>query len=293
MQRLVVKKENDIDWSKQFMDPTNYDRLFTDSVVATKPDGSILMILLKNVIDVETNALAWSVLRGYSPGKNGMRATAAGTEMVAKKRVDGSISKQNAVAKGWEVQSGIMGFYERTVRAPYCHKCAWNEKHPDKFERILPLVKMVSDLYRAHARERWDYQKSVAEKTHNDYLIKDSVFTTLTINKNFRTSAHKDAGDLPGALSCMTVFRQGTYKGANLVFPNYRIAADVQMGDLIIFEPHEFHGNTQLVTLGKGSQRCSVVYYYREMMQYCGSLDSEISFAKNRKMGDALYPEAK
>lgn len=284
----LSQKANDEDWSKRFVDETDYDQLFNEDVFVTKPDGSPLLCLLKNVIDPNLNSLAWSVLRRFNP-KTENRSVASGIDAVPRKKLDGTYSNTSRVPKGWEVTSGIVGFFERTVRFPYCKPCAWNQKHPDKFKKLIPLIERVDDLFQEHVPERWEMQREFACRTPEDYLIGNTVFTTLTINKNFRTSCHKDAGDLPEGFSCLSVIREGNYTGGYLVLPNYRVAANVEMGDLILFDPHEFHGNTMIKKLSPNAQRCSIVYYYREQMQYCLSPAEELHRAKNRKTGDKIF----
>ena len=60
--------------------------------------------------------------------------------------------------------------------------------------------------------------------------------------------------------------------------------------DTIIFDPHELHGNTPLIKLSEDAVRCSVVYYFREKIQFCKSAEEELETVKNRKPG-ALFPE--
>lgn len=288
MRQVLAKRLNDQDWSKQFVDDSHYDVCYNEDVIARREDGSILMVLLKNVISREINGAAWSVLNKYNP-KTENRSVASGIDAVPRKKTDGTMSSVTRVPKGWEVTSGVIGYFERTLRIPYAHACAWNEQNPDKFQRLLPLVERVNKLFKQHCPEKWRFQKSFVDKTPPEYLIGDSVFTTLTVNKNFRTSCHKDAGDLEGGISCMSVIRKGAYKGAILALPNYRIAADVQMGDLIMFDPHEFHGNTQIIPVTPDAVRCSIVFYYREMMQYCLPPALELKRVQNRKAGDPLF----
>jgi len=284
----LQSRHNDEDWKMRFVDKTDYDELFDEDVFVRKPNGDPLCVILKNVIPKETNALAWSVLKNYNV-KTENRSIASGIEAEPRKKMDGTYSKTTRVPKGWEVVSGIIGFFERSVRFPYGHACAWNDQHPEKFARVIPLCEKVNELYKQYVPERWNYQKSVCDRTPKDYIVGDTVFTTITVNMNFRTSCHKDAGDLADGFSCLSVIRQGAYTGGHLVFPNYRIAAELRTGDLILFDPHEYHGNTQIVPLSPDAKRCSLVYYFRDKIQHCGPMKDELERAKNRKPGDPLY----
>jgi hypothetical protein len=159
------------------------------------------------------------------------------------------------------------------------------------FGAFVEIAEHVSQLYAQHCPEFFQYQRGFVDKTPKDWMIGNSAFSTITVNRNFRTACHKDAGDLSGGRSCMTVMEEGVYRGANLVLPEFRLAVDIRMGDLIIFDPHEFHGNTQIVPMTPKAARYSLVYYFREKMQFCQSPKQELDYAKNRKMGDKLFPE--
>jgi hypothetical protein len=265
----------------RFVDDSDADLILNENATVYRPDGSILCLVLKNALSKQNVGLAWSVLKPMKLMSQN-RSTAAGRE----NEITGNV---HASPAGWKVASGIIGFFERTVRMPYCRPCAWNKDHPDKWAKLLPMVKEVNDLYKKHVTEKWNAQKAVVDKTSPDFVIPESVFTTLTINKNFRTACHKDAGDLADGFSCMSLIRQGLYKGGDLIFPNWRVGAHLDTYDLIIFDPHEFHGNTQIIPLSKDAQRCTVVYYYREEMAQCLSQQEELDQAKRRKPGQPLW----
>lgn len=290
MKQLKLTARTEKDWSKQFVEIGDFTELIKETCTVYKPDGSPLLVLLKDVIPRDVNSLAWSVLRNWNP-KTENRSVASGIDARVRIKENGKPSKVTRVPKGWEVISGIVGYFERTVRMPHAHECSWNQKNPAKFAKLFPLVNKVDSVFMEHLPEKWGAQNEIAEKTPADYLIDNTVFTTLTINKNFRTSCHKDAGDLPQGFSCMTVIREGLYSGGYLVLPDFQVGVDLQMGDVILFDPHEFHGNTPILPLTPGATRCSIVYYYREKIQYCMPPAQELERAKNRKQGDPLYEQ--
>jgi hypothetical protein len=285
--KLSSQPENK-DWSMQFVDDHHYDVCYSEDVTITKPNGEPLMVLLKNALSQESVARAWAVLKKVNPVTEN-RGTASGINAVPRTKVDGTKSSTTRVPKGWEVMSGIVGYFERIPRFPYTHACAWNQKNPDKFAELFPMVKEVNSLFEKHIPDRYAVQKGYVDRTPKEYIIPGSVFTTLTINKNFRTACHKDAGDLESGFSCLSVIRQGKFNGGRLVLPNWRISAELDTFDVIMFDAHEFHGNTQIVPLTKDATRCSVVYYYREKMVHSLPPDQEVEWAKNRKAGEPLY----
>lgn len=289
MKRIKLDQQpQNKDWSMQFVDDNHYDVVFDEDVTIWKPNGQPLMVLLKNALSRESVSTAWSVLKGFNPVTEN-RGTASGTEAVKRTKINGEKSQTTRVPKGWEVGSGIIGFFERIPRFPYTHACAWNQNNPEKFSSLFPMVSEVSKLFQTHIPDRHRVQQGFVDRTCKDYVIPDSVFTTLTVNKNFRTACHKDVGDLTEGFSCMSIIRQGKYRGGRLVLPDWKIAAELDTFDVIMFDAHEFHGNTQIVPLTKDAIRCSVVYYYREKMVHSLPPAQELEWAKNRKPGEPLY----
>src|SRR5204863_311116 len=82
-----------------------------------------------------------------------------------------------------------------------------------------------------------------------------------------------------------------TREGGLLVFPQYRIAADVRDRDVILFPGGAWHGNTPIVGAEAGAdhERISVVAYYRTRLIHCGSAAEEYEWAKRHELGDRLY----
>lgn len=286
--RLVrIESRQNKDWSRHFVDDTDYDVLITDEATVLKPDGTFLFKVLKNCLSPAAVSSAWEMIDGYNVKTNN-RGVASGAEYIKETKSDGTISKTQRVKKGFEVISGTLGFFERTPRFPFCRACQYNIDHPDRFSKLLPVTQEASAVFAREGGERYEFQRQLVEKTSKDFVIPGTVFTTVTLNKNFRTAAHMDAGDLTGGLSCMALLRKGRFTGGDFVYPDFRAAVRLEHGDLIIFDPHEFHANTQIVPLGKNYCRSTLVFYYREKIQYCGAAEFELQRAKSRKTGDAL-----
>jgi hypothetical protein len=278
MKHLTVSKKNNDPWLGKKATEKDYDVLFEEDVTLLRADGSILCILLKKALSPENAALAWPSLRDM-PITTNNRGIASGEERYFR--------NNQYVAQ--EVESGIIGYYERTSRMPFCRACSWNLKQPDKWSKLFPMIKEVDRKFRETDPHHYEIQKAFAMKAHKDFVIEGTMFSTLTVNRNFRTAYHKDAGNLPEGISCMAVFRQGKWVGANLCFPEYKAAVKLDNLDLIIFNPHEIHGNTPLVKITPDAIRCSVVFYFREKIQECLSAPEELDRVKNRKQGEHLH----
>lgn len=234
-------------------------------------------VWVPNALSVDFAQAAFHSLRGAATVTTN-RGTAAGGGFL-RKRPDGTYSRTN-VSK--PVMSAIIGYYDRYARKNYCRSCAWNAQHPKEWEKALPLFKQISHLFSIYCPEKYALQKKVAENVHPDFLIKDTVFSTVTVNKNYQTSVHKDGLNLRDSFSCFNVLKHGVYDGGFLIFPRYRVAFDCGNTDVMFFMPQEPHGTSEIKNLieGKSYERLSLVYYIREKMTLCGSMAEEMERGK-------------
>ena len=166
------------------------------------------------------------------------------------------------------VMSGVAGYYSRYPRIPYGRSTAYTEKNPELFAKSFPFLNRLNDEFKNLLPERWAAQKTAANKLDKKFLIDKTVFTTLTVNHNWRTAAHLDAGDLEQGFSNLCTFGKG-WSGAELILPEYRAAVDLQPGDLLLVANHTaIHSNAPLGPPFKGGEpdRMSLVAYFREDM---------------------------
>lgn len=166
------------------------------------------------------------------------------------------------------VMSGVAGFYGRYPRIPWGRACAYNEKHPEKFEMSFPYLRKLDKMFAELLPKRHSVQKAATQKVDPRFVIDSTAFTTLTVNHNWRTAAHLDAGDLgPGFSNISGVSKNGGWKGGHLVVPEYRAAVAIQPGDLLLVANHTaIHGNTELFP-NEGQEepdRLTIVAYFRE-----------------------------
>jgi hypothetical protein len=120
-------------------------------------------------------------------------------------------------------------------------------------------------------------------------VVQGTPFTTVTVNNTYSTGVHIDAGDLPQGFGTLAVARKGEYTGGLFTMAKFRVAVDLQHGDLLLMDPHEWHGNTDMrcphqpEPLAKpcplGCERVSVVMYARTKVADCGSYDEETAKA--------------
>jgi len=186
------------------------------------------------------------------------------------------------------VYSGIAGWFDRYPRIPYGRATSYTQNHYDKFQQAFPFLQTLDRGFKELLPERWGNQRAAADKVDPAFLVPGTVFTTITVNKTFRTAAHYDAGDFTEGLSNLLVLsNNGNYSGGYLILPEVRIAIDVRPGDLLLVNNHEFmHGNTPIEVHDDVAERISLVCYLREKMLELGSKkyeDHRYNYVESRR----------
>ncbi len=293
--KLTKEEANDL--KGRYATDDDYSILINDDCNAYTEDGEPLFFFRKGKIPKKVCETAYYNLRGAAT-KSENRGMAAGPldsdDQVGHKTIsshryreikqDGTLSK---VMRAKQVNSGIAGYFDRNTRFPYCRQTAFTEKNRELFSNSIPFLKYISHMFEEACSERYEAQKKVVDHSSKDFIITDTVFSTVTVNKNFQTAYHTDAGDLKEGLGNLAVLSAGKYEGGYTVMPRYDCAFDLSSGDVCYFDVHEVHGNTKMTSKAP-FERISVVCYYRENIKHCGTMQEELDRAKNRKEGDKI-----
>jgi hypothetical protein len=152
------------------------------------------------------------------------------------------------------VMSGNIGNYKRKRLNNVRESSPITDGTQDLIDESVRFLKdKVPSLYK---------QMYAAIKDSYRYGGDDSPFTTITINKNFRTAMHRDKGNLNG-YAVLTASHIGKkFRGGLLHFPQYGIAVPLRKGDALVANVNLLHGN-DMITYPKGSSRISFVLYSR------------------------------
>jgi hypothetical protein len=243
-----------------------------------KPDGALLLAFRHQALAPGVCQLAYPALRrAATPTDN--RGTAAGGGWHRRVKADGTISNRR---RARPVLSGVMGYADPQGQERYCRTTAYTAKQTAAWAKVQPLFRAANQVFKYAVPDRYAAQWAMAQETHPYWLIPTTAFTTATVNLNFQTAVHQDAGDLSQGFGVMCVLSAGHYAGGFLVFPKYRVAVDVRDRDVLLADVHEWHGNTPIVRTEEGYERISVVLYYRRNMVHCGSPTEEYMRAKHR-----------
>lgn len=278
----ISKEEMDAKFGK-VLSHDDYNVLLTRACRILTPDGRPLAIYLPRAISEEVREATYPTLHylkkfqtdNRGPASGYIRAPSAGN------REDGSGRTRTRTKP---VPSAIIGAIDPAGPKNYCRLTQWTGEEADKFAELRPLFQTISDLFRAYVPERYKIQMDVVNKTQQEWIIPGTPFSTVTVNNTYPTGVHKDAGDLPEGFSNVTVIRKGRYSGGYLTFPEYRIAVDLQDGDSLLMDAHEWHGNVKMDLESDDAERISVVCYYRTKLAQCGTQAEE--FAKATVFAD-------
>ena len=240
-------------------------------------EGKLLLKFRKNRISKSHCDLLFNNMKSAAVKTRG-RAIAAGIPeeglySYIKSKTSGKIIHQlNSKAP-----SGIVGYYDNksffgykniTDSLSLCRTTAYTSKYFKRFTDCLPVFKRINDIYKSLVPIYYKNQKKAILKINPEYVIKDTIFTTVTVNKNFRTALHKDSGDYKRGFGNLVVCSEGEYNGGYTLFPQYGIGIDCRNGDFLAMNVHEWHCNS-IITAPEGAPqgiRMSFVLYLREKM---------------------------
>lgn len=272
--------------------------IINDNSYVYNENNELVLVFLKNAIPFKYAKKAYPFLRksavlsnnrGQSAGDLSEYKVGDKLDGLTIGKIDGNrfypLKKDGTLSnspKARAVNSGVIGYMDRYARIPYCRATELTRKYFDSYKETLPYIRYISHLFEKYVPEKYQKQKEYWQKINKDFRIDKTAFTTITVNKNFRTSAHYDKGDYKEGFGNLAVIESGKYDGAYTVIPKYGIAVDVRNCDLCFFDVHELHANTELKTKGM-AERISVVCYLREKMINCGSSQEELKIAMSRK----------
>jgi len=162
-------------------------------------------------------------------------------KIVKSKKLVSSMKVNNQVA------SQPLGYYEETkgIMAKPCRLTHFARTNFDKYNEGLPFIQHLDTCFKKLIPEAHKNQLYKANLKKHLRIPKTS-FSTITINRNFRTALHRDAGDFKGGFGNLTVIERGKYHGGYTCFPQFGIGVDVRKGDFLAMDVHEWHTNTPI-----------------------------------------------
>ena len=146
------------------------------------------------------------------------------------------------------VYSTAIGNFDVMKRFGKEYPCRMTELSNKFFNELvegIPYLEELSDWYKLLNEKKWEEQYEVAK--NKDWNIGNTPFTTLTINRNFRTGLHQDKGDF-GGWATLSVLEEGKYNGGYFMMPKYGVGIDIRQGDILCANVHQLHCNSEFYT---------------------------------------------
>ena len=311
VRQLIVKKkmtdQKIKDKQGHFFNAVHYDTIVKSDVdvywIDENNNKRLLLSFRKNVIPQNMCKIAFNSLKDEAQKTHPNRGAAAGIvdiknlpnyvgkivkvdkyRVFYKNKKDNKLSKDNI---GNMVSSGIIGYYDqpdrnnknRSKNDVPCRLTQFTRDEVENWKQVQPFIKKIDSLFKKIVPDRHKVQLHRARKT-SKFQIKDTAFSTLTLNYNFRTATHKDKGDFEEGFGNLVVLENPytKYEGGYLGFPQFKVAVDPRQGDFLAIDIHQWHGNTKLTgktILNKRGKRVpaygrlSVVCYLRKNMIKC------------------------
>lgn len=248
----------------------NYDGFYIDDVTNEK---KVLFRLRKNTISKKLQDQATESFMKLAKRKSNNRGIASG-KVEGSKHVRELVNGQSQAKKS--SASNIAGYYDRPDRIHKgqfktnvaCRKTAFTKNNMALWENGLPFIQRCSKLYKKLGGDYYKRQQYEYDKVHPEMKIPDTVFTTVTVNYNWRTACHTDTGDYSKGLGNLIVTGKN-FEGCYLGFPQFKVCIKVEPGDFLLMDVHQYHSNTELKLLTDDGYRISYVLYLREHMSRC------------------------
>jgi len=230
-----------------------------DSDVYTS-DNKLLLIFRKNKLSKSSIDPFYDSVIEFAMTETSNRGTASG-------------SKDKRAGFNPAIKSNIFGFFDRFapkqkslvrnagLKMIEVRETRFNMDFPDEYKKTLPLIKEIDELYKEYIPDKYRLQRKKANQTH--FKIKDTSFTTVTTNVNFKTTIHKDKGDDIEGFGNLVVIERGKYEGAETCFPQYGVGVNVRETDVLFMDVHQWHGNLPMKKIDKDAIRFSLVCYLR------------------------------
>lgn len=197
----------------------------------------------------------------------------------------GSIARneQGRFERSLPAESGIVGYIDSRIHSVPCRATAFTQKHMQEFKEGLPFIRAIDKCFSEAVPDSHTVQLAEASRC-GEYHIDGTAFTTVTVNRNWRTALHVDSGDFRKGFGNLVVYSDGI-QGGYLMFPRYKIAVEMSTGDFMAMDVHEWHCNSQIDKMKADALRLAFVCYMRPRMVGCADINRRLDITGVRKLG--------
>ena len=138
--------------------------------------------------------------------------------------------------------TGIVGHYDY-LGHPVKQKCRLTQFTRQNYAQIesgavRAVLQLLDEKYREVAPQHYRLQRARIPEYHSLF---ETAFSTLTVNKAFRTAKHTDRGDFKDGLGVVCVLN-GEWDGCHLAIPALGKAFDIRVGDVLFSRAWKHRG---------------------------------------------------
>lgn len=282
--KLTEEKANNL--MGEYASENHFDTLIDEDANCYDYYGKPVFFLRKNYIEKETLEVAYqNMKKAATPTTNrGLSSGAVRGKFILNngKESKTHVTVDKMTGEFVKPLSGITGYFDRGGRFDFCRKTSFNIKQKEKFEKAMPLINSVNKGFKEIVPDRYEKQKKMVLGTDPNYRIGETAFSTITVNKDYRTTFHKDAGDYPEGFGNLVAYCKDI-EPVYLVLPKFGIAVNVGTNDLLLVDVHQVHGNTEIKKKSENAVRLSFVMYYRNNMYKCLKPSEELKLLQKKE----------
>jgi hypothetical protein len=249
-----------------------------------KEDGTLLCAIQRQAMDPVLCELAVECYREVGEQISTNRGYAAGI-----------VRREQRVhyQRGAPAQTGVIGYIDSANSKFPCRLTQYSRNHFTKYQKGLPFIKQMDTLMQELVPEQHAIQKEAASQAVDHegqaLTIEGTAFSTVTVNKDFRTALHVDSGDYRQGFGTIAVVSEGI-SGGWLLFPQYRVAIVLASGDFAAMDVHEWHCNTPITKHTDKGYRLSFIAYFKERLMKCSTMNRRLAMvSQTYKSSDLLH----
>ena len=146
-----------------------------------------------------------------------------------------------------QVASMPIGYFDadnKMCKLP-CRLTHFTRTNFEKYQEGFKFLQKIDSLYKKLTPK--EYKRQLDRSNKKPHLkIPGTSFSTITINRNFRTALHRDAGDFREGFGNLTVIERGKYHGGYTVFPQFGVGINLRNNDFVAMDVHQWHSNTPM-----------------------------------------------
>lgn len=257
-----VKDDHMASLMNKHLKPSQIKDIINDDADVMTTDGKILLRFRKHKLSKSHISAFYDNVIDFAVIPTNNRGSAIG-------------SKKKSIWDNAKIMTNIIGYFDKlSPRQKFIlaqqgktlktnvRECRFNMDYPEKYKKLLPLVKEIDHYYQQYFPDKYRLQRKKADQT--PFKIAGTSFTTITTNVNFQTSVHTDKGDDMDGFGNLSVIEHGEYQGGETCLPQYGIGVNVRTGDVLFMDVHQAHGNLPLKLGTKDAKRLSIVCYLRK-----------------------------